>query len=167
MATDVSPKMRSMLEFGAAIAILMGLTAMVAKKLESYVIQSQITEAFGLTATVRSDMIAYRAEHGDWPSSDNELGNSTLSEVSNVGKYVDHLELGKEGALTSVFGDDSAAAGLKGRRLTVRPLTLVANPSAPVSWVCGQHRYPSELSPGGVDETDVDPSDLPSTCREF
>ena len=149
------------------MALLMILSVMAISRFESYVIQSQIAEAFGLSSTVRSEMVAHRAERGDWPETIAELANGTLAEEYYVGAYVDHLELGLDGALTAVFSDDSSATRLQERRLTMRPLTLPEDPSAPVSWVCGPHRYPTELVPGGIDETDIAPSDLPSACRNY
>ena len=167
MASDLSQRMRSALEFGAAMALLMILTVMAISRFESYVIQSQIAEAFGLSSTVRSEMVAHRAERGEWPETISELANGTLAEENYLGAYVDHLELGQDGALTAVFSDDSSAARLQDSRLTFRPLTLPADPSAPVSWLCGPHKYPTELTPGGIDETDIASSDLPSACRNY
>lgn len=167
MATDLSQRMRSALEFGAAIALLMYLTVMAVSRFESYIIQSQITEAFSLSSTARGEMIAHRAERGDWPATISELANSTLAEEDFFSRYVDRLELGQDGALTAVFSLDSPAARLRDRRLTFRPLTLPADPGAPVSWVCGPHEYPRELVPGGIDETNIAPSDLPSACRNY
>lgn len=167
MASDLSQRMRSALEFGAAIALLMTLTVMGVSRFQTYVIQSQIAEAFSLSSTVRGEMVAHRAERGDWPRTVTELANGTLAEESYLGAYVDHLELGQGGALTAVFSDDTPAMRLQERRLTFRPLTLPTHPSAPVSWVCGPHRYPEGLTPGGTDATNIVPSDLPSACRSY
>ena len=165
MASDLSQRLRSALEFGAVVAVLMALTVIAISRLDAYVIQSQVTEAFDLTSSVRDEMVVYRAEHGVWPATPADLANATLSEEFSLGSYVHHLELGRDGALTTVFGNDASAVRLRDRRLTFRPLTLPADPGAPVSWVCGPHDYPIELIPGGIDETDIAPSDLPLACR--
>ena len=166
-ATDLSQRMRSILEFGVAMALLMSLMAIAVSRLETTIIQSQISESFNLSSTVRSELVVHRAERGEWPGSASELANSTLAEESSLGAYVDHLQLGQDGALTAVFDNDSSALGLQERRLTFRPLTHPADPGAPVAWVCASHRYPSELVPGGIDETDIAQADLPSACRSY
>lgn len=167
MASDLSQRMRSALDFGAAIALLMILTALALNSFESYIAQSQLSEAFGLSSTIRVDLIAYRAEHGGWPATNREIGNADVAEKFYVGEYVDHFELGRDGALTAVFSDDSSVEQLRNRRLTLRPLTLAQEPGAPVAWVCGPHQYPAEMVPGGIDETDISPTELPSICRNY
>ena len=167
MVSDLSQKFRSELEFGAVIAIIMVLAPLAVRDFETYIIQSQISEAFMLTATVRGEMVTFRAENGRWPASEAELHNSTLSQESNLGKFVDHLELKDQGAISVVFNRQSSAAIIQGRRLTLRPLLVTSEPSGPISWVCSARQFPDRLVAGGIDETDIDSSQLPSACREF
>ncbi len=167
MATDLSQRMRSALEFGTVVSLLIILTVLAISRFETYVVQSQIAEALFMSSTIRGEMVTHRAEHGDWPATDVALANATLVEEFDVGAYVDRFELGRDGAVTAVFSDDSSAERLRKRRVTFRPLTLPADPGAPVAWVCGPHRYPTELVPGGIDETDIAPTDLPSACRNY
>ena len=167
MATDLSQRLRSALEFGAAVALLMGLTVLAIGRLDSLVARSQVAESLILTGPTKSELVVHRAQTGEWPPAAGDMALKTLGNETEYGAYVDRVELGGGGALTSVFLEDTPAPGLRGRRLTIRPLTLSADSGAPVSWVCGPHRYPSELAPNGTDETDIDPSDLPSACRDY
>ncbi len=167
MASDVSQKLRSALEFGAVISIIMALTTLAVSNFETYIVQSQIAEAFMLTSTVRGEMVTFRAENGRWPSNEPELHNPTLSQESDLGKVVDHLELRSGGAISVVFDRVNSAANLQGRRLTLRPLLVSMETSGPISWVCAAHQIPEGLTPGGVDETDIELSHLPSACREY
>ncbi len=167
MVSDVSQRLRSALEFGAVIAIIMALISFAARNFETYIIQSQISEAFMLTSTVRGEMVTFRAETGRWPSNEAELHNPTLSQESGLGRVVDHLELRDGGAISVVFDDESSAANLQGRRLTLRPLLVTSEPSGPISWVCASHRIPDGLAVGGIDETDIDAAQLPSACRKY
>ena len=120
-----------------------------------------------LTSTVRSEMVAFRAEYGRWPSSEAELHNPTLSQEYGLGSVVDHLELREGGAISVVFDEASSAENLQMRRLTLRPLLVTSEPSGPISWACASHQIPDGLTVGGVDETDIDASQLPSACREY
>ena len=165
MASDLSQRLRSALEFGAVVAVLMALTVMAISRLDAYVIQSQVTEAFDLTSSVRDEMVVYRAEHGVWPATPADLANATLSEEFSLGSYVHHLELGRDGALTTVFGNDASAVRLRDRRLTFRPLTLPADPGAPVSWVCGYRNPPEGMESAGEDRTSLKMRHMPASCR--
>ena len=167
MVSDVSQKLRAALELGTVAAIVMALSAFAARSSETYIIQSQIVEAFMLTSTVRSEMVAFRAEYGRWPSSEAELHNPTLSQEYGLGSVVDHLELREGGAISVVFDEASSAENLQMRRLTLRPLLVTSEPSGPISWACASHQIPDGLTVGGVDETDIDASQLPSACREY
>ncbi len=167
IASDASQKLRSAMEFGAVIAIIMVLTTFAIRNFETYIVQSQITEAFGLMSTVRAEMVVYRAEHGEWPAEEPELHDSTLSQERGLGQFVDHLELLEGGAISAIFDNEVSASNLRGRRLTFRPMIVSSDPSAPIFWACGAYRVPQGFTPGGNDETDIDPSQLPSACREY
>lgn len=167
MVADASQRLRSAIEFGAAVAVVTVLVALAVREFETYVIHSQVVEAFILSSTVRGEMVTFRAENGRWPSDAAELHNATLSQPSMLGSVVDHLELNDGGAISVVFGDDTPAVDLRRRRLTLRPLLVTAEPGAPISWVCASHRYPAGFTAGGIDETDIEVSRLPSACREY
>lgn len=167
MASDVSQKLRAALEFGAVVAIIMALTAFAVRSFETYVVQSQIVEAFMLTSTVRGEMVAFRAEYGRWPSSEEELHSTSLSKDSGLGRVVDHLELREGGAISVVFDEENSAEKLQMRRLTFRPLLVISELSGPISWVCASHQTPDGLIVEGLDETDIDTSLLPSACRKY
>jgi len=166
VASDVSQKLRSALEFGAVIAIIMALTTMAIRNFETYIVQSQISEAFWLTSTVKAEMVTFRAEKGRWPAQEPDLHNPTLSQEQGLGKFVDHLKLLEGGALSAVFDDDVSASILRGRRITFRPMIVSSEPSAPIFWACAAYSVPEGFTTGGENETDIDPSRLPSACRE-
>ncbi len=165
-ATDLSQSLRSVLEFCAAVAVLFLVTAIAAESMQSAVIRSQTAEAFMMTSDVKVSMMAYRAETGEWPSEPAELANSSLDEEDLLGRYVDHLELGANGALSVVFGKEYPSAPIQNRRLTHRPSVSIEDPGAPIVWVCGQHPVLEGLAASGVDETDIKAINLPSACRE-
>ncbi len=165
-ATDLSQSLRSTLEFGAAVAVLMIVTAIAAESMQSAILRSQAAEAFMMTSDVKVSMMAYRAERGEWPAEAADLENSSLSEEDRLARYVDRLELGADGALTVVFGDQYPSAPLQNRRLTLRPSMPVDDQGAPIVWVCARHPILEGFAPSGVDETDIESIHLPFVCRE-
>ncbi len=165
IVTDLSQTLRSTLEIGAVIAILIAITGLAASDADRHFAKSQIAEALIITSTTRYDIIAYRAEHGEWPKIGADESKPLTDTAKNFGRYVSHLELGAEGKLTAVFDGDRSIEALRGQRLTLRPVVVTANPSAPVSWVCGQHPVGDGRNAGSNDDTTVDPHLLPSICR--
>ena len=166
-ATDLSQSLRSALEFGAGVAVLMLVTAFAAHSIRSAIVRTQTAEAFSLISTIKVDMVAHRAVHGEWPAEAEQLANSSLLEPFESGRYVDRTELGEGGALTVIFDEQDSAEAISGGQLTYRPASLADNPSTPVVWVCGRHRLVDGFAESGVDRTDIEPINLPSVCREY
>ena len=165
-ATDLSQSLRSALEFGAGVAALMIVTAFAANSVQNSILRSQAAEAFAMNGTIKADIVAHRAVHGEWPATAEDLANATLMEPFEAGMYVDHFELDEGGAFTAIFDDDDSAAALRGAQLTYRPSSLPDDPSAPIVWVCGRYRLVEGFETSGVDRTDIEPINLPSVCRE-
>ena len=167
IATDISQKLRSALEFGAVISIVMLLTILALKNYETIIVRAQLSEAFNLTSTVRAEMIVYRAQHGHWPNTAAELHNPTLSQEKNLGQFVDHMTLNEDGSLSTFFGGTDSASLLSGRQLTMRPMLVTGNPGSPVFWACSGYSAPDGVSPSGPDKTDIDLVHLPASCRDY
>ena len=167
MVTDLSQTLRSTLELGAVVAVLMTLTALAVSYAGGYFARAQIAEALAVSGTVRQEMVAYRAEHGDWPATQADLPHSELNEDERPGSYVAGLDIGDHGSLTALFDDAAPIEELRGRKLSFRPLSVTGQPGAPVSWVCGAHRYADGLGTRGQDETTIDTHLLPSFCRGY
>jgi len=167
IASDTSQKLRSALEFGVVIAVVMLLMAFAMQSYETSTIRAQISEAFSLTAGTRAEMIIYRAHHGQWPESKADLQNSTLSEEYALGTYVDHLELHDGGSLSAIFDNESSASSIVGRQLTLRPMTVSSSPGSPIVWACAGYSASEDMAPDGPDKTDIDATHLPSICRDY
>ncbi|MDJ0908008.1 MAG: pilin [Woeseiaceae bacterium] len=165
-ATDLSQSLRSTLEFGAGVAALMLVTVFAANSIQHAVVRSQTAEVFAMASTVKVDIVAHRAVHGEWPADANELANASLMEPFESGMYVDRFQLGEGGAFTATFDVDNSSEAIQGRQLTFRPTSLSGSPNTPVVWVCAQHRLVEGFEPSGVDQTDIEPINLPSVCRE-
>lgn len=165
VATDLSQKLRSTLEFGAVVAIVMLLTVLAVRNYETFVVRSQLSEALTLTSTVKAEMVAFRAYHGRWPRTETEFHDPTMRQESSIGKFVDHIALGEGGSLSAVFGNKNAASALSGRQLTIRPMLVSSSPGSPVFWACAKYNAPVGFTASGPDETDIEISNLPFACR--
>lgn len=167
VATDLSQKLRSTLELGAVVSIIMLLTALALRNFETFIIRTQLSEAFSLTSTVRGEMVVYRAQHGYWPKTEAVLHNSTLGEENGLGKYVDHMALNENGSFSTFFGGTHTASHLSGRQLTMRPMLVSGSPGSPVVWACAGYGAPQGMVPSGPDKTDIDTAHLPASCRDY
>lgn len=167
IASDISERFRPVLELGVVISLIMLLTALALANYQTLFVRSQLTEAFALTSTVKADIVAYRAEHGEWPATGGRLPYSTFREDKALGKVVDHLVLDAGGSLTSVFQSTGVAPKLSGKQLTTRPVLVPDSPGSPVFWSCSAYRAPEGMVASGEDKTDIDTSHLPASCREY
>ncbi len=167
IATDIGQKLRSALDFGAVISIIMLLTALALKNYETNIVRAQLSEAFMMTSTVKAEMVVYRAEHGDWPKTEAELNNSTLSKEKDLGQFVDHMTLNENGSISTFFGGSDTASVLSGRQLTMRPMLVSGSPGSPVVWACSSYSAPDGFMPSGPDKTDIEIAHLPASCRDY
>jgi type IV pilus assembly protein PilA len=168
IATDISHKLRSALDLGIVISLIMLLTVLALVGYETHLARSQLAEAFMLASTVKSEIVAYRAEHGDWPASNENLHSATLGEKDVLGKFVHRMQLEVGGSLTTLFNTTTdVVPHLSGRRLTMRPMVLPGSPGSPVFWACSAYRAPEGFIPSGADQTDIDIAQLPVACREY
>ncbi|MEM1262381.1 MAG: pilin [Pseudomonadota bacterium] len=165
-ATDASQRIRGVVEVGFVAAILMALISLAVRALPPAVIRAQQTEAAFLVATIKADVVAYYAVRGEWPQTNADVPNSTLAEPDGLGRFVDRIELGPDGTLTSVFGLETSNVVLQERRLTYRPRVTTAKPSSPVGWNCAQYRPPVGMQSIGTDVTDIDNRHLSFICRD-
>ena len=167
VATDISQKLRSALELAVVAATVMLLVALALRSYETTIVRGQLAEAFFLTSTVRADMMVYRAQHGHWPENEAELHSSTLSQEENIGTYADHMTLHESGALSTIFGGEDTVLQLHGRQLTMRPLVVPGHPGSPVSSACAAFRPPDGLVASGPDNTNIETTHLPASCRDY
>ncbi len=167
LATDLSQRLRSALEFGATAGLVILLTALAVSRFETYVLHAQVSEAMMVTSTIRPDIVVHRAQHGEWPASADDLQHSELEVAPrrSGGKFIDRVELGSDGALSVVFDAEDSHARLANRRLTFRPQTRSDEPGAPVVWTCGLYKPAPGLTLSGDNLTDIAAGDLPSLCR--
>jgi type IV pilus assembly protein PilA len=167
IAADCGHKLQPAFELGAVAVVFLLLVSLAVGSFETYIVRGQLSEAFILTSTVKSELVAYRAEYGYWPRDAAALANPTLSQLNDLGTFSDHLALGDQGSLTTFFSVATAVASLKGRQLTQRPMLVSESPGSPVIWVCAAHGAPAGFASGGADRTDIEVRYLPAKCRNY
>jgi type II secretory pathway pseudopilin PulG len=167
IATDMSQRMRSALESGVVIAIIMLLTALAVGRAESFITRVQTSEAIVLNSSVRYDLVTYRASHGHWPASAGATSSSLLNNAERAGRYVVGSDLGPDGSVTFIFGNRSGSASrLHKKRLTFRPGLVTGDAGSPISWYCGGRRPPPGIAIRGDNQTDIAPDNLMKDCRQ-
>ena len=84
MVSDVSQRLRSALEFGAVIAIIMALVSFAARNFETYIIQSQLSDS------INGELKASIKDRGRFPSTNDEAGVPAPEHL--IGNYVERVE---------------------------------------------------------------------------
>ena len=123
--------------------------------------RGQIAESLEITAKLKSRITSlYEAtqtfpednKQADLPEPDYLIGNFTESTT---------LE---NGALHIVLGNKVMQA-LKGKTLTLQPITVKDSPTSPISWICGYSAVPQGMLAVGQNKTDIESRFLPQSCR--
>ncbi len=156
--------MRTALEAGVVVATILLLAALALGSYQPLIGRSHTAEAFMLTSTAKTDLLVERAQHGSWPDARADIVIDTYGDREQAGRYVARVDLDDGGALSAWFGDD-VLADLRGRRLTQRPATGVAEDGLPVIWLCDDRQPPAGTASQAADFTSVDTRLLPATCR--
>lgn len=154
----------TLVELMIVLAIVGILAAIAIPSYQSFVLRSEITEAFRLANTLRIDVAEYQANTGQWPQSVKSLGLTQ----NKVGNRV--VDLGIDnGTIVATFGG-SAAPRLNGKTLILRPGLLVAEDSQQVIWQCGNERLEKKGIKvdfaGSADvASSIEAELLPAECR--
>jgi len=80
-----------------------------------------------------------------------------------IGNFTESTTLEK-GALHIVLGNKVMPA-LKGKTLTLQPITVKGSPASPISWICGLSSVPEGMRAVGDNKTDIESKFLPLSCR--
>ena len=123
----------------------------------------RIIEPLTLGSGARIDLHEHLAVNGAWPVA----GQITLSGVNRDEVYpprhVATLDAGSDGALR-VSMRRTAISG-PGYRLSLRAATMPQQSSSPIVWLCGYADAPASFAAAARNETTIEPSRLPASCR--
>jgi len=128
--------------------------------------QAQETEGVQLATDVEQRLLAFRAQHGDWPPAGFNIPAMHYQDNPNtpIGRFVISVQVESAGAFTFVY-DSAMIPFTAGHRLTFRPVHINTPGQEFVYWVCGYHHPPPESVLTGTNETDIAPFEVPFTCR--
>ena len=78
---------------------------------------------------------------------------------------ISHTEI-KDGVINITFGNNALSV-LKGKVLSLQPLTTIGNLANPLDWSCGFSKVPSSMQAAGKNNTSLENKYLPLKCRDL
>lgn len=167
-AASYGLRFRSLVEIGFIVLVFMTGAAVAASEYRLYTARTQLAESIALFAGLKVNLGAFYGQTGRWPSSEDEK-NALILEAGErgLGAYVQRIDIADEGVLLARFHEGSRVSELiENRVVAFRPVTNVADPSAPLTWSCGYWLPPEGMTVSPDNPTTVDERLLPFVCRE-
>ena len=135
---------------------------------------AQTLEAVSMVSTAKIDAITYHTILGRWP----RAGDASINPSNNAsGRYVQHLTLDNDGAITAAMTlvplqgilsprADKPVAGTLHGLLSFRPELLGARDAPAISYLCGYAKPVADATAiSGANRTTLPRQVLPPFCR--
>ncbi|MCP1659126.1 pilin [Neisseria perflava] len=137
----------TLIELMIVIAIVGILAVIALPAYQDYTGRAQVSEAVTLMEGQKSAVVEYYADHGTFPTSNDEAGiASTIT-----GKYVQSVVVGANGVITATMASSDTNADVQGKTVALTPKAEDGS----FTWTCA------------APTTDgVDSKFLPSSCRD-
>ena len=124
----------TLIELMIVVAIIGILAAVAIPAYSDYTAKAQVSEAFALSASAKQAVALYRAEKGDFPTTNALAGLSDSTEI--VGAYVSGVAVGTGGAITATF-----TVGTVGTKTGDTAVNVVFTPddttnTGSITWAC-------------------------------
>jgi len=129
----------------------------------NFVIRAQINEAITLSEGVKKSITDYYVANQSFPSDNQTLGIPKPADL--IGNFVTGVQV-KNGAIHVTLGN-RINAHVKSKVLSLRPATVITNPSSPISWLCGYAEPVNGMGAIGENHTTVPSLYLSPACRAW
>ncbi|RBP48866.1 pilin [Arenicella xantha] len=152
----------SLLELMVVIAIIAILATLAMPSNVGRITQKRMVETIELVEPYKAYVAAsYLANSGTFPADNAAAGMPDPDKIK--GNYLRKLEI-RDGVMHLTLGQ-KLPASLHDKILSIRPVYVKDEPSAPISWICGNEKVPQGMFAAGTNLTDLDVSFLPGRCR--
>jgi len=151
----------TLLELVVVVAVIAILSMMMIPSYRDRIVRKQVAEALDGLAFARGAIATRYAATKTFPADNDEAGLPPPDKI--VSTQLSSVTVA-DGALVLVFGN-AADAGLKGRRLSLRPAFVEGYPQVPLVWLCAAAPVPGNMTVQGDDVTDVPARYLPLRCQ--
>lgn len=151
----------TLIELMIVVSIIGILAAISFPNYAPYLERAKIAEPLSMATRAQTAVTQYYEKVGTFPSNNAQAGlpkpehliSNMITSITIVDGVI-HVSLGNK-----------IGANLQGKTLTFRPAIVTANPSSPISWLCGYDEPVSGMQAIGINKTDLDDTSLPSNCR--
>jgi len=134
----------TLIELMIVVAIIGILASIAISAYQDYTIRAQVSEGLTLSASAKTGIAEYFADHGAWPSNNTEAGVADQHDI--VGNYTEHVAV-NDNVIEIKYGYDANTV-IFNEKIT---LTAVNNAGS-ISWTCAS---------AGT----IQPKHLPAACR--
>jgi type IV pilus assembly protein PilA len=124
----------TLIELMIVVAIIGILAAVAIPAYSDYTAKAQVSEAFALSASAKQAVALYRAEKGDFPTTNALAGLDASAEI--VGAYVSGVAVGTGGAITATFSVGTAGTKTGDTAVTVTLTPDDTTNTGSITWAC-------------------------------
>jgi type IV pilus assembly protein PilA len=157
-----APSGFTLIELMAVVAVIAILAMIAIPGVQDRLVREQIVEVSRWADFAKTPIaVAWLVAPHAMPIDNAAAGLPAADKV--VSNYVKTVTV-EDGAVQIVFGNRAMSA-LAGKTLSLRPAVVPDAPMVPVAWVCGSAPVPGNMSPYGIDRTDIEKRFLPVNCK--